>query len=239
MRYLILILIFICSNTSFGQDTNTVILGYQIVNGDTVPVYDLPEVPIHGNDSIWKYKWARACYFVPRIYPYVEVIQGMLDVFEADLELIEKKSERKKYMRKAHKELRKEFGDEIRMMSVDRGWFLCTMLHRNTGMTAYEIISRYKSKGKATLMQGLSRLGGANIKMTFDPLEDRAADIVMKLIDSGRIRAVPRPPKSETGRRFIRKKRREKQKAEKVKQKASAKAVKEHQKKLDKEKATP
>ena len=88
----------------------------------------------------------------------------MFEAFNDTLDLMESNRSKKKYLKKANKMLKNEFGDEIKQMSITRGSYLMKLIYRNTGLTAYDIIKTYRGSGNAFWFQALCLVNGQNLK---------------------------------------------------------------------------
>ncbi len=150
------------------------------------------------NEYLRKYRSAK--YFIRRVYAYSELASAMLTEYQDTLETMSSKSKKKKFLKQANKELKDEFGDEIRNMSVTRGKYLNKLIYRETGLSTYDIIKDYRGGVKAAFYQSVCLLNGQNLKATFDPDEDAIIERVVQEIESGEVSIVPRPAKSDKGK---------------------------------------
>ena len=122
---------------------------------------------------------------------------------------------RKRYLSKANKLLKKEFGDEIRNMSITRGNYLMKLIYRNTGLTTYEIIKKYRGAGKAFWFQTLCVINGQDLKQVYKPNEeDVLIEKAVEMIESGKLTYIKRVPVSEEAKKAL--KRSEKKKRKKT-----------------------
>lgn len=191
--------------------------------------YFLDGVDIVADDSAYQRKYSRTKYFVKEIYVYAVLAADMFNEVEDSLKLIEGKKKQKKYIKKAYKDLKKEFGYEISQMTITRGHFLMKILHKETGMTAYEIVEKYRGKVKAKAWEAILKLNNTTLKKYYSPeTEDVVLDRVLSEIEAGKIVPKARPPVTERGRKAARKRKKEKRKKLRLKKK---KARKEKRKK--------
>lgn len=171
----------------------------------------LDGVDIIANDSAYRRKYERTKYFVKEIYVYSVLASKMFNQIEDTLLLIENKKEKRKYIKKSYKDLKKEFGYEISQMTITRGHFLMKILHKETGMTAYEIVQKYRGGITAKSWETILRLNSTTLKKIYSPeIEDIVLDKVLKEIEDGKIKPKPRPPVTERGRKANRKNKRNK-----------------------------
>ena len=94
-----------------------------------------------------------------------------------------------------NKILKKEFGNEIKEMSIKRGIYLMKMIYRSTGLTTYEIIQKYRGGGTAFWFQALCLVNGQDLKREYDSEnEDLLMERAIGLIDSGKMTYYKRVP---------------------------------------------
>lgn len=184
----------------------------------------LDGVSVVADDSAYQRKYSRTKYFVKEIYVYSVLAADMFNEVEDTLQLIDGKKKQKKYIKKAYKDLKKEFGYEISQMTITRGHFLMKILHKETGMTAYEIVEKYRGKVKAKSWEAILKLNNTTLKKVYSPeTEDVVLDRVLSEIESGKIIPKARPPVTERGRKAARKRKKAKRKELKNKKKLARK----------------
>lgn len=180
----------------------------------------LPDFEINTSGDDYQRKWRRTRYYIKSVYDYSEIASAMLFSFEDTLSLISSKKEKNKYLKKANKMLKQEFGYEVKHMSISRGLFLMKLIYRNTGLTAYDIVKKYRGSGTAFWFQSLCVLNGQDLKRTYNPEEDDfLIEKAVKLIEEGRMTFLKRVPMTKVARKAMDKKRkkesRQKKKADK------------------------
>lgn len=189
-----------------------------VYEGDTVAYDILPAVPVgEAGEDFWK-RYNQAKFFIPKVYYYAILAKELLNKYDTDLADLSSKKEKKKYLKKANKELKQELGDDISKMSEIRGFYLVKMIHREMDKRAYDIIAEYRGKGTARMWQGISRLGGANLKLTYDAQdEDGYMELVIREIEDGTLAYEDHTPKTDTGKKVMKdRKKRKKKKAKKL-----------------------
>ncbi len=213
------LIVILCPLFMYGQKNSTKLI---VDDGDTLISEVLPAVPVGpGSDDFWK-KYNHAKYFVPKIYYYAVLVEELTKKYETDMAEMESKKERKKYLKAAKKNLKDEFGDDIREMSQTRGVYLMKLIDRQTNKMAYTILEEYLGKTKAQLWQGISRIGGADLKGRYDPQgEDGYIELVVREIEDGSLKYEDHTPKTEEGKEVMSK--RKKRLAEKKARKAAKK----------------
>jgi hypothetical protein len=169
--------------------------GYRVTaiieNNDTIPYIVMPWVIITGKMSFAsrrKYvEWTRLKQNVKKVYPYAILAAAKLKEFDLVLATIPKESDRKAYLKKSEKELQKQFGEELKGLSVNQGKILMKLIDRETGKTTYTIIKDMRGNFNAFMWQSLASLFGSSMKQEYnlnDPY-DREIELAIKQIEAG------------------------------------------------------
>ncbi len=215
MKFQLIILFLLSSFVLLAQGRRPVPL---IGETDSIPSYILEEANIVAVDIEFQKRYDRAKYYALRMYDYGMLASAMLNEFEDSLATMSSKRDQKKYIKEVNSFLKDEFGDEIADLSINSGACLMKIIHKETGLTSFEIINKYNGGMKAVWWQGVVKLFGATLKHEFDPLgEDDALAKVLREIESGKLNPIPRPAKTEKGKESLSK--RELKKLEKKKKK--------------------
>ena len=169
----------------------------------------LPDIEINASNAEYVRKWNRTKFYVKSVYNYSVISSAMLSAFEDTLSTISKQRDKNKYLKKANKMLKKEFSEEIKDMSITRGTYLMKLIYRNTGLTAYDIIKKYRGSGTAFWFQALCTISGQDLKKEYDPYnEDFLINKAVRLIESGDMTYFKRVPLTKEARKALEKKRR-------------------------------
>ena len=172
---------------------------------DSVPLnLILPDHQVYTSDNEFLKKWNKTKFYVRSVYDYAKIASSMLEGFNDTLALLSSNRIKKRYLKRANKMLKNEFGDEIRKMSINRGTHLMKLIYRNTGLTTYDIIKLYRGSGKAFWFQTLCLVNGQNLKKEYDPEgEDYLIEKAVSLIESGRMNYFKRVPNTESGKKAV------------------------------------
>jgi hypothetical protein len=202
-RFLLLIYLLsfpICLFSQNNEDVtipyvSKVIDGYRVTaiieNNDTVPYIVMPWVIVNGKMSFAsrrKYaEWTKLKYNVKKVYPYAILAAAKLKEFDLVLATIPKEADRKAYLKKSEKELQKEFGEELKGLSINQGKILMKLIDRETGKTTYTIIKDMRGNFNAFMWQSLATLFGSSMKQNYDLNDpyDRQIELAIKQIEAG------------------------------------------------------
>jgi len=162
----------------------------EVVNGDTIPSIRLPDVWIYAEYSYKNRKqyeaWTRTKYNVKKVYPYAILAAAKLKEYNRILEKMPNEATRKAYMKTVEKELKAEFEEPLKDLSVTQGKILLKLIDRETGNTSYELVKDLRGGFQAFMWQSVARLFGSNMKSEYDPNgEDIMIERAIKLIEAG------------------------------------------------------
>jgi len=167
-------------NELFAQQENDTIYG--IVIKTSVEIQD-PEFQRNYNRMVYKMKY---------IYPLARHAKKLFRDYELDIASLDKKRQIKKYGKTAYQKLMDDFEYIIRDMYVSDGQLLMKLIHRETGMTVYDIVKKYRGGLQATWFQGMGVFFDQNMKSTFNPeQEDWLIEMVALEIEAGKHKLNP------------------------------------------------
>lgn len=162
----------------------------EILNGDTVPVVDLNTVYVY-TDFVFRTRhqyeeWTRIKFNVKKVYPYAILAAAKLKEYNNALEKIQDKDYKKVFLKVCERDLRQQFEEELKGLTVSQGRVLMKLIDRETGQTTYELVKQMRGSFQAVMWQTLARLFGNSMKETYDPkTEDVLIERAVKLVESG------------------------------------------------------
>jgi hypothetical protein len=93
---------------------------------------------------------------------------------------------RNAYMKVVEKELKAEFEEPLKDLSMTQGKILLKLIDRETGNTSYELVKDLRGGFQAFMWQSIARIFGSNMKSEYDPTgEDIMIERAIKLIEEG------------------------------------------------------
>lgn len=161
----------------------------EIYQGDTIPVIDLYNVDVvttfvFKNPRQYEL-WTRTKFNVKKVYPYAILAAAKLREYDKALALIKDEHTKKAFLKICEKDLRNEFEDELKSLSVSQGKVLMKLIDRETGKTTYEIVKQMRGNFQACFWQALASLFGNSMKVTYDPVEDVMIERAIVLVETG------------------------------------------------------
>lgn len=162
------------------------------MNGDSIPVIDLPAIEI-GQDyskvpefrnkrESRKYKKLKR--YVKKVYPYAQLASQKLN--ECYLEINADSTVKKKAMKKVEKALKAEYGEELKKLTMTQGKILLLLIDRQTGNTTFELVKELRGGFSASMYQGVARIFGSSLKVNYDPKgKDWMIEDIVQKIEKG------------------------------------------------------
>lgn len=142
-------------------------------NGDTIPQGYLEPVAVYTkmSDKMRKQwaEWTRLRNAIYVTYPYAKAAGRIMNDINAQLVNVSDKKKRKAIIKSREKDLKREFSDKVKNLSVYQGKVLMKLINRETGNNCYEIIHEYKGGFTATMWQTVAVIFGSNLKQAYDP----------------------------------------------------------------------
>jgi hypothetical protein len=164
-----------------------------IENGDTIAYMSLPEVIIYADrpfaNEKEKQKWNKLKRDVKKAYPYAILASIKLKEYNAKLLNMKTEVERKAYMKKAEKELKKQFEKDLKNLTLSQGRILIRLIDRETGSTSYSLVKDLRGSFSAFCWQTVAAVFNSSLKAEYDPTkgEDKMIEQIIGLIESGLI----------------------------------------------------
>ncbi|MCB8994333.1 MAG: DUF4294 domain-containing protein [Bacteroidales bacterium] len=174
------------------QEKDTInVMRALVIGNDTVLVSSIPELNIYPRvfSSRWEHwKYRRLIRNVKVAYPYAKLAGKKLK--DLDLRLASMRNERQKtqFINQTEKQLKAEFEDQLKNLTITQGRILIKLIYRETGNTTYGVLQDVKGNFSAGFWQAVARIFGSNLKSVYDPLndeEDKNIEYIIQLIDMG------------------------------------------------------
>jgi hypothetical protein len=198
-RYYIL---FFLPLLGFGQimetETDTTETKYLIIKGDSIPrlSIDLDEVMLLHKLKFDSKEERRRYLILKRktlkVYHYAHLASVRLDSMYSRLERVEKKRDKKKYTKRIQKYIEGEFSDELKKLTRTEGQILIKLIHRQTGITTFDLIKELRNGWRAFWYNNTASLFKLSLKAQYDPMNNKEdyliEDILQRNFQSGRLK---------------------------------------------------
>lgn len=160
-----------------------------VYEGDTIPYVTLPTVRCYTN-RVFKNRrqqvaWDRIKYNVKKVYPYAILAAAKLKEYDRILAQMPE-NERSKYTKMAEKQLKDEFSEELKNLTISQGRMLIKLIDRETGKTTYNVVRDMRGSFSAFMWQGVALMFNSSLKTEYDPDgDDKAVEEAIRLVENG------------------------------------------------------
>lgn len=188
MKYafaLILLVLFRCDikaqtdNYRYGVN-DTILSSAVIYNGDTIEAKTLPTAYVWKRQNNRQAEWTRLRNAIYVTYPYARRAGYVFTDIQAHIAESTDKKFISKYINSREKELKKEFTEPLKNLSVYQGKVLMKLINRQTGGTnCYDILKELKGGFTARFWQTVAFIFGSDLKQPYD---SRGKDAEMEVI---------------------------------------------------------
>lgn len=164
-----------------------------VVQGeDTMAVQMLRTVYVfeerHFRSAAEQRKYNKLVRDVKVAYPYARLAGEKLRQYESMLADVKTEGERHKIMKKIENELMKEYGDELKDLTITQGRILLKLIDRETGDTSYELVEELRGSFSAFFWQSLAKLFGSDLKAQYEKDgSDRQIEDIILAIQQGKL----------------------------------------------------
>ena len=176
-------LLLITVQASAQNSTNdTIRLGAIMENGQSFPIILLPEFVIAGQliDPEERTRREKLRTDISVVYPYAIAAAVVFKDINTNLDKLDDRRSRKKYLKTMDKNLDRTFKEPLKNLSIDQGHVLIKLINRETGQNCYSIIKELKGGFSAMLWQSVGVLFNNNLVREYDP-EDRDKEMEMMI----------------------------------------------------------
>ena len=181
-RILIILIISVFSAKLYAQE-KVIIADFNIVNGDTIFLADIPEVEI----LAFKNSSERKKYFilkrrVLKVYPYALLAKDKLGTIQLGLDTIPKRRHKKRYTKEVAKWVKEEYSEKLKNLTMSEGKILVKLIYRETKTTSYQIVKSYRGRFNAFFWQTMAKFWDNNLKTEYDPVNVREDMLIEHII---------------------------------------------------------
>ena len=171
---------FLASAQNVSRDT--IIDDKILIEGDSI-MFTLDDVMVLSKLKFDSTKEQRYYYWywkkVNNAYPFAKLAAERLLQLNEQLKKIRSNSKRRKHIKKMQKFMEEEFTDKLKKMTRTEGRILIKLIHRQTGLTTFELIKEYRSGWKAFWYNTTASLFKLSLKSEYHP-ESKAIDFLIE-----------------------------------------------------------
>ncbi len=184
MKKIIILLLLLVTVTVFSQKRKKEVITDELIliENDSI-IFDLDAVNLLKKLNFDNKKERRYYYWywkkVHKAYPYATLTATTLKDIDKNLAKIKSKRKKKKYIRKAQKLLNEEFKGKLKNLTKTEGKILIRLIHRQTGLTTFNLIKKYRSGWKAFWYNSTANVFKLSLKKEYNP-ENKALDFLVE-----------------------------------------------------------
>lgn len=105
-----------------------------------------------------------------KVYPYAKLAAERLITLKDNLTHIKSKRKQKKYTKRIQKYIEEEFSAELKKLTRTEGQILVKLIHRQTGITAFDLVKELRSGWRAFWYNSTASFFNISLKQEFDPV---------------------------------------------------------------------
>ena len=128
---------------------------------------------------------------VYKTYPYAKLASERLTALNRGMKSLKTNKEKKKYFKIVEDYLNNEFDAKLKKLSRKQGQILIKLIHRQTGITTYELVKNLKSGWTAFWSNTTAKMFDLSLKTPYAPYqvnEDYLIEtILVRAFESGRL----------------------------------------------------
>lgn len=190
MKNLVVVFLFSLSAHELQAQTSGTVLPAIIEGDDTIPVVNLP--PANISDFSTKPEDLQAYYRlrfnVIKVYPYARLAAIKIKEMNDHMSTLKTDREKRKYQNKFEDQLKEEFEEQMKKLSVNQGKVLVKLVQRETGQSAFALVKDMKGGVNAFIWQNAAKLWGNDLKAPYEPNgADRTIESIVQQIERGEI----------------------------------------------------
>ena len=119
---------------------------------------------------------------VIRLYPYALMARQVNMDIHSNFDTFSTKKEKRKYKAATEKALRERFELELKNLYRSDGEVLVKLIHRETGLTTYQLVRQFKSGFNVWTYQIAAKTQGFSLKETYDFEKDKDIEGIIQFM---------------------------------------------------------
>ena len=157
-----------------------------IIDGDTVPTFELMEVTIYGRREFpsarKQRKYDKLTRNVQKMYPIALEVKAILVETYLYMQTLQDDQARQEHLEKVEKGVWDQYYPIMRRCTLAQGKLLIKLIDRECNQTSYDLIKAFIGGFKAKFYQTFAALFGASLKKEYDPEHDDEDAMIEEII---------------------------------------------------------
>jgi hypothetical protein len=163
-----------------------------IIRGDTIGSINMEEIIVFPDlkfdSKRERRKYTKLIRDLKKVYPYAIKARNTLIEMEWEFRKLESERAKKQYIKKVEQELKDQFKEDLKDLTITQGRLLLKLIDRETGRTSFKILREMKGGFSAVFWQTVARVFGHNLKADYEPYgKDRLIERIVVLIEHNQI----------------------------------------------------
>lgn len=174
---------------------------YYIIEGDTIARshIDLDEVLVLGrlkfDNDLERRKYLILRRKTLKVYPYAKLASERLVELNSRLDQIKSKRDRRRYTNIVQDYIENQFSAELKKLTRTEGQILVKLMHRQTGVTTFDLIKELKSGWRAFWYNTTASMFDISLKEEYNPANNQEdyliEDILQRAFQSKQLEKQP------------------------------------------------
>jgi len=114
-----------------------------------------------------------------KVYPYAKMASDRLTKLNSRLLKIKSNRKKKKYTKLLEKFIQDELTEELKKLTKTEGQILVKLIHRETGITAYDLVKELRNGFRAFSYNTIAKFFDISLKKEFNP-ENNKEDLFIE-----------------------------------------------------------
>ncbi len=157
-----------------------------IIDGDTVPTFEMMEVTIYGRriypSARKQRKYDKLTRNVQKMYPIALEVKAILVETYLYMQTLQDDKAREEHLEKVEKGVWDQYYPIMRRCTLSQGKLLIKLIDRECNQTSYDLIKAFIGGFKAKFYQTFAALFGASLKKEYDPEHDDEDAMIEEII---------------------------------------------------------
>ena len=157
-----------------------------IIDGDTVPTFEMMEVTIYGRriypSARKQRKYDKLTRNVQKMYPIALEVKAILVETYLYMQTLQDDQARQEHLEKVEKGVWDQYYPVMRRCTLAQGKLLIKLIDRECNQTSYDLIRAFIGGFKAKFYQTFAALFGASLKKEYDPEHDEEDAMIEEII---------------------------------------------------------
>ena len=175
-----------CTEPDDDKQERVLVALATIIDGDTVPTFEMMEVTIYGKriypTARKQRKYDKLTRNVQKMYPIALEVKAILVETYLYMQTLQDDKAREEHLEKVEQGVWDQYYPIMRRCTLAQGKLLIKLIDRECNQTSYDLIKAFIGGFKAKFYQTFAALFGASLKKEYDPEHDEEDAIIEEII---------------------------------------------------------